>query len=84
MRSRCVLVSLFAGLVGTVPTVAGGHANTLPRQEASSMPSESSREVCTTFDSGEVIRTDCQVGTPRLNPALRGLCTIDYGRRVCY
>jgi hypothetical protein len=46
------------------------------------------REVCSTMDWGiGEIRTDCRtelLPPPKANPALRGICTIYYGRRTCY
>jgi hypothetical protein len=48
-----------------------------------------SREVCTTtnYGGGDIIETDCRyeaLPPPRGNPALKGICTIYYGRRTCY
>ena len=46
------------------------------------------REVCTTRNWGfGEIRTDCRSEVsvaPEANPALKGICTIYYGRRTCY
>ena len=46
------------------------------------------REVCSTMDFGYgEIRTDCRteaIAPARADPALKGICTIYYGRRTCY
>jgi hypothetical protein len=46
------------------------------------------REVCSTMDFGYgEIRTECRTGAvapAKADPALKGICTIYYGRRSCY
>jgi hypothetical protein len=46
------------------------------------------REVCTESVWGfDEIRTDCRIevrAAPQPNPALKGICTIYYGRRSCH
>jgi hypothetical protein len=46
------------------------------------------QEVCTMIDWGlNGVRTDCRMAAraePVVNPALKGICTIYYGRRTCY
>jgi len=46
------------------------------------------REVCSTMDFGfGEIRTDCrteELAPAKADPALKGICTIYYGRRSCY
>ncbi len=46
------------------------------------------REVCSTMDFGfGEIRTDCrteELAPAKGDPALKGICTIYYGRRSCY
>jgi hypothetical protein len=46
------------------------------------------REACSTADWGiGEIRTDCRyeaLAPVKTNPALKGICTIYYGRRTCY
>jgi hypothetical protein len=46
------------------------------------------REVCSTTDFGYgEIRTECRteaVAPAKADPALKGICTIYYGRRSCY
>ena len=46
------------------------------------------QEVCTTIDWGlNGVRTDCRMAARAEsadNPALKGICTIYYGRRTCY
>ncbi len=45
-------------------------------------------EVCSTTDFGYgEIRTDCRtspIAPAKADPALKGICTIYYGRRTCY
>ncbi|HZJ11930.1 MAG TPA: hypothetical protein VFD26_04675 [Methyloceanibacter sp.] len=46
------------------------------------------QEVCTSALWGyDEVRTDCRTevrAAPKVNPALRGICTIYYGRRTCH
>jgi len=46
------------------------------------------REVCSTTDFGYgEIRTECRteaIAPTKADPALKGICTIYYGRRSCY
>ena len=46
------------------------------------------REVCSTMDFGYgEIRTECRseaIAPAKADPALKGICTIYYGRRSCY
>jgi hypothetical protein len=46
------------------------------------------REVCSTIDFGYgEIRTECRteaIAPAKADPALKGICTIYYGRRSCY
>jgi hypothetical protein len=46
------------------------------------------REVCSTTDFGYgEIRTECRteaIAPAKADPALKGVCTIYYGRRSCY
>ena len=83
MLKRIVLIC-FAAMLGGAAQAEPEHAVT---PEASLVP-VIMREVCTTTNWGfDEIRTDCQMEAspaPKANPALKGICTIYYGRRTCY
>jgi hypothetical protein len=80
---------LFAGLVAAI----GGAA-----QAEHAVPPEGdlvpvvTREICDVAEWGaewgyDQVRTDCGTAVypaPNPNPALSGICTIYYGRRICH
>ncbi len=77
--------ALFAAAVAMVSWTAQAEHAVAP--EANLVPTVT-REVCTTAEWGyDAVRTDCRVevrAAPLPNPALKGICTIYYGRRTCY
>lgn len=77
---------LFAAAVATVSWTAQAEHAIAP--EAKIVPAVT-REVCTeaVWGSGDIRTTDCRVevrAAPGPNPALKGICTIFYGRRTCH
>lgn len=73
--------------------VDGQHAVAVEPQRASDVSDPSDqpagvRQVCSTTDFGYgEIRTDCRteaIVPAKADPALKGICTIYYGRRTCY
>jgi hypothetical protein len=56
-------------------------------QDGNVLPA-ATREVCTTSNWGfGEIRTECRTEAlplAQVNPALKGVCTTYYGRRICY
>ena len=96
MTARCLAtliggaISLVLSAVVAVVPVAQGAAYSkhaiVPIERATfHPPSTANREVCTTISWGfGDFRTECRIDTPGENPALHGICTTYYGRRVCY
>ena len=80
MRRRVLFAAMVAMLSGTAQ--AEGVA-----PEANLVPVVT-QEVCTTALWGfDEIRTDCRTevrAASKPSPALKGICTIYYGRRTCY
>ena len=76
---------LFAAMVAMLGGIA--HAEDAVAPEANLVPVVT-REVCTTALWGfDEIRTDCRTvvrAAAKPSPALKGICTIYYGRRTCY
>ncbi len=79
-----LISSALVAAVSGAPVVAEeGHA-IVPAEPATFYPaSTGSREVCATISWGSGERTECWIDTPGVNPALHGICTTYYGRRVC-
>jgi hypothetical protein len=76
---------LLAALVAMVSGAAQAEHAIAP--EADLLPVVT-QEVCTTADWGyDAVRTDCRTvvrAASKPSPALKGICTIYYGRRTCY
>jgi len=76
---------LFAAMVALLGTTAQAEHAITP--EAKLLPVVT-QEVCTSALWGyDEVRTDCRTevrAAPKVNPALRGICTIYYGRRTCH
>ena len=76
---------LFAAMVALLGATAQAEYAITP--EANLLPVVT-QEVCTSALWGyDEVRTDCRTevrAAPKANPALRGICTIYYGRRTCY
>ena len=83
MRTRWVFVTaLLVGLAGPSPALTEQYTVKPSPQGPTSVDT---REVCTTISWGDdSSRTECLTDTPRSDPALHGICTIYYGRRVCH
>jgi hypothetical protein len=64
------------------------HAITPEPEPAPELIPVAARETCTTFQYGPgLVETDCrmqQIAAPQTNPALKGICTVYYGRRTCH
>jgi hypothetical protein len=88
LLGRVISLTLPAVVAGmsTAPAAADGQHATTPVEGATFRKiAADSREVCTTISWGlGDFRTECRIETPEVNPALHGICTIYYGRRVCY
>lgn len=78
---------MFAGLLAMLCGAAQAEPEHAVTAEAGLLPVVT-REVCTTTNWGfGEIRTDCRTevsAAPKIDPALKGICTIYYGRRTCY
>ena len=78
---------LFAGLVALLSGTAQAEPEHTIPPEGALLPVVT-REICTTMLWGfDEIRSDCRTETrpaPKDNPALKGICTIYYGRRTCH
>ena len=77
---------LFAAIV--VALVSGpAQAEQAVAPEAELVPAVT-QEICTVGAWGyDEVRTDCRMETrtaAKPNPALNGICTIYYGRRICH
>lgn len=80
---------LFAGMVAMLGGAAQAEHAVAP--EGNLVPAVT-REVCDVAAWGaewgfDQVRTDCRThayAAPKPNPALSGICTIYYGRRVCH
>ncbi len=76
---------LFAAMVALLGATAQAEHAITP--EAKLLPVVT-QEVCTSALWGyDEVRTDCRTevrAAPKVNPALRGICTIYYGRRTCH
>jgi hypothetical protein len=76
---------LFAAMVVMLGGIAQAEHAVAP--EADLLPVVT-QEVCTTAQWGyDAVRTDCRTevrAAPNPSPALKGICTIYYGRRTCY
>ena len=76
---------LFAAIVAMLSGTAQAEQAVAP--EANLVPVVT-QEVCTTALWGfDEIRTDCRTevrAASKPSPALKGICTIYYGRRTCY
>ncbi|HEX2447998.1 MAG TPA: hypothetical protein VHK26_07415 [Methyloceanibacter sp.] len=83
MLKRVVLAGLLATLGGVAQ--AAQEQNWLT-QDGKVLPT-AMREVCTTTNWGDEVRTECRTETlipGKANPALKGICMTSYGRRTCY
>jgi len=80
MGRRVLFAAMVAMLSGTAQ--AEGVA-----PEANLVPAVT-REICDVAEWGyDQVRTDCRMEVrpaPKPNPALKGICTIYYGRRICH
>lgn len=76
---------LFAGLVAMLGGAAQADHAVAPDAELVPVVTQ---EICDYNDLGfGQVRTDCRTEVrpaPKPNPALSGICTIYYGRRVCH
>jgi hypothetical protein len=75
---------LFAGLVAAIGGAARAEHAVAP--EGDLVPVVT-REICDVAEWGDQARTDCRTAVypaPKPNPALSGICTIYYGRRICH
>ena len=76
---------LFAAMVAMLSGTAQAEQAVAP--EANLVP-VITQEVCTTAQWGyDAFRTDCRTevrAASKPSPALKGICTIYYGRRTCY
>ena len=78
-------LSALVAAMSVAPAVAEERHAVVPAEPATFYPaSTGSREVCTTISWGSGERTECRIDTLGVNPALHGICTTYYGRRVCY
>jgi hypothetical protein len=82
MVKRLVL----AAVMGIVWSAAASAEHAMA-SEADLVP-VATQEICTAIDWGlDGVRTDCRTAVrqaPVDNPALKGICTIYYGRRICH
>jgi hypothetical protein len=76
---------LFAAMVAILSGTAQAEHAIAP--EADLLPVVT-QEVCATAEWGyDAVRTDCRTvvrAASKPSPALKGICTIYYGRRTCY
>jgi hypothetical protein len=76
---------LFAGLVAAISGAAQAEHAVLPEGDVVPV---ATREICDVAEWGyDQIRTDCRMEVlpvAKPNPALKGICTIYYGRRICH
>ena len=76
---------LFAAMVAMLSGTAQAEQAVTP--EANLVPAVT-REICDVAEWGyDQVRTDCRMEVrpaPKPNPALKGICTIYYGRRICH
>jgi hypothetical protein len=76
---------LFAGLMAMLSGAA--HADHALAPDAELVPVVT-QEICDYAEWGyDQVRTDCRTevrAAPKPNPALSGICTIYYGRRICH
>lgn len=83
MVKRLVLAAVL-GIVWGAAAPAEQHA---VAAEADLVPA-ATQEICTATDWGlDGVRIDCRTAVrqaPVDNPALKGICTIYYGRRICH
>jgi hypothetical protein len=77
---------IFAAMAAMISTAAQAQ-HAIQVDEPSYQP-VGVREVCSTMDFGfGEIRTECrteELAPAKADPALKGICTIYYGRRTCY
>jgi len=82
MGKRIVFAAALAMVTGTA------HAEPASPTDGPSYQPVGMREVCSTTDFGYgEIRTECRteaIAPAKADPALKGICTIYYGRRSCY
>jgi hypothetical protein len=82
MGKRIVFAAALAMVTGTA------HAEPAGPTDGPSYQPVGTREVCSTTDFGYgEIRTECRteaIAPAKADPALKGICTIYYGRRSCY
>lgn len=82
MGKRIVFAAALAMVTGTA------HAEPADSTDGPSYQPVGMREVCSTTDFGYgEIRTECRteaIAPAKADPALKGICTIYYGRRSCY
>ncbi|MCJ7528194.1 MAG: hypothetical protein MUO37_08820 [Methyloceanibacter sp.] len=78
---------IFAGCIAMLCGTAQAEPEHAIAPEGAVLPVVT-REICTTMLWGsDEIRSDCRTETraaPKDNPALKGICTIYYGRRTCH
>ena len=76
---------LFAAMVAMLSGTAQGEQAVAP--EVNLVPVVT-QEICDYAEWGyDQVRTDCRMEVrpaPKPNPALKGICTIYYGRRICH
>jgi len=76
---------LFAAMLAMLSGTAQAEHTIAP--EAELVPAVT-REICDVAEWGyDQVRTDCRTEVlpmAKANPALKGICTIYYGRRVCH
>ena len=79
---RCVLFSSLVAMLG-----GAAQAEHAVAPDAELVPVVT-QEICDYAEWGyDQVRTDCRAEirpAPKPNPALNGICTIYYGRRVCH
>ena len=84
MLKRVVLAGFIAVLGGAAQAE---QAQRWVTQDGNVLPA-ATREVCTTSNWGfGEIRTECRTEAlplAQVNPALKGICTTYYGRRICH
>jgi hypothetical protein len=79
------ILGSLASVTGPLPIVANEQAIGPAQRTGFLAPSFGTREVCTTVAWGiDGFRSECEIDTPRPNPALNGVCTTYYGHRVCH
>jgi hypothetical protein len=82
MVKRLVLAAVMGIVCGAAASAE--HAVT-PEDE---LVPVATQEICIMIDWGlDGVRTDCRMAVrqaPVDNPALKGICTIYYGRRICH